>query len=122
MKKISKILMVLCIAILIINCMPVVTNAAAKTKDAIKKITPDPAGAEEATSDLKDIVGKFLGLIQVVSALLSVVLIAYIGFNSIMKSPAEKTNYIEKTQPLIVGIIIIFMAVSVVKLIFGVLG
>lgn len=121
MKKIAKILMVLCIAILIINCIPVVTNAAATTKEAIKNIKPDAADAEEAASDLRNIVGKFLGLIQVVSALLSVVLIAYIGFNSIMKSPSEKTDYIKKTQPLIVGIIMIFMAVSVVKLIFGVL-
>lgn len=121
MKKLSKILVILMIAIMAISYMPIVVNAAGGPIDAISDIEADTDQATAASQDLKTMIGKFLGLVQIASAILAVVLIAWFGFNYILKSPSEKPKYMDNFIPLIAGIILTFMAISIAKLIFSIL-
>ena len=70
-------------------------------------------------SDLQSIAGKVLGLIQVASAVLAVVLIAVFGFKFIMGSANEKADYQKSFVPLIVGVVVVFAATSIAKLLFS---
>ena len=71
------------------------------------------------TGKLTDIAGKVLGLIQVASAVLAVILIAVFGFKFILGSASEKADYQKSFIPLIVGIVVVFAASSIGKLLFS---
>ena len=73
-------------------------------------------------NDLQAIAGKVLGLIQVASAVLAVVLIAVFGFKFIMGSANEKADYQKSFIPLIVGVIVVFAATSIARLLFSTFG
>lgn len=71
---------------------------------------------------LTNMAGKVLGLIQVASAVLAVILIAVFGFKFILGSANEKADYQKSFIPLIVGIVVVFAATSIAKLLFGLMG
>lgn len=71
---------------------------------------------------IKTIAGNILGLIQAVSGIAAVVLIAVFGFKFIMGSANEKADYQKSFIPLIVGIAVVFAATSIAKLIFNTIG
>ena len=70
-------------------------------------------------NDLQAIAGRVLGLIQVASAVLAVVLIAVFGFKFIMGSANEKADYQKSFVSLIVGVVVVFAATSIAKLLFS---
>ena len=81
-------------------------------------ITADTAAAGELTT----MAGKVIGLIQVASAVAAVILIAVFGFKFILGSANEKADYQKSFIPLIVGVIVVFAATSIAKLLFGLIG
>ena len=87
----------------------------------IEKIDPDLGGVT-AAGDLIDIANKVIGLIQVASAVLAVILIAVFGFKFILGSANEKADYQKSFIPLIVGVVVVFAATSIAKLLFGLIG
>lgn len=70
-------------------------------------------------SGLQTIANRVIGLIQVASAVAAVVLIAVFGFKFIMGSAGEKVEYQKSFIPLIVGVVVVFAASSIAKLIFS---
>lgn len=68
---------------------------------------------------LEGIAKRFIGLIQIASAVAAVVLIAVFGFKFIMGSAGEKVEYQKSFIPLIVGVVVVFAASSIAKLIFS---
>ena len=76
----------------------------------------------EAASDLTKLAGKVIGLIQIASAVAAVVLIAVFGFKFILGSANEKADYQKSFIPLIVGVVVVFAATSIAKLLFGLIG
>lgn len=111
--KTLKIVMTIVMAIFVLaTCSQAVFAAA----DYINDITVvEPSNV----SDLQSIAGKVLGLIQVASAVLAVVLIAVFGFKFIMGSANEKADYQKSFVPLIVGVVVVFAATSIAKLLFS---
>ena len=78
----------------------------------------------DAANDAKGITalaGKVIGLIQVASAIAAVILVAVFGFKFIMGSAEQKSDYQKSFIPLIVGVIVVFSATSIAKLLFGLL-
>ena len=71
-------------------------------------ITPNTAGID--ATNLTAMAGKVLGLIQIASAVLAVILIAVFGFKFILGSANEKADYQKSFIPLIVGIVVVFAA------------
>ncbi len=70
-------------------------------------------------SGLQTIANRVIGLLQVASAVAAVVLIAVFGFKFIMGSAGEKVEYQKSFIPLIVGVVVVFAASSIAKLIFS---
>jgi len=81
-------------------------------------ITPEAPPAETMSS-LQGLAGKILGLIQAASGIAAVILIAVFGFKFIMGSANEKADYQKSFIPLIVGVVVVFAATSIAKLLFG---
>lgn len=71
------------------------------------------------TTDLTNMAGQILGLIQVAAAVATVVLVAVFGFKFIMGSANEKADYQKSFIPLIVGVVVVFAATSIAKLLFS---
>ena len=71
---------------------------------------------------LQTLAGKIIGLIQIASAVAALILIAVFGFKFIMGSANEKADYQKSFIPLIVGVVVVFAATSIAKLLFGLIG
>ena len=82
------------------------------------EITPTAPGAD-VMQPLQGMAGKILGLIQAASGIAAVLLIAVFGFKFIMGSANEKADYQKSFIPLIVGVVVVFAATSIAKLLFG---
>ena len=121
MKKINKILIMLMIAvgafIIMPNNMTFAENKDAKAIVAgVNASLPD----SEYSNDLSKTVGKLLGFLQVASGLVAILMIAIVGFNYIISTPDVKEEMKKKMLPIIIGIVLVFGAVSVAKFILGV--
>lgn len=117
MNKITKIISILLIAIMLIM---VVQNSVFATDylGSISAKDPDT----KYVSGLQGMAGKVLGLIQAATAVLAVILIAVFGFKFVLGSAQEKADYQKSFIPLIVGVVVVFAAVSIAKLIFSITG
>lgn len=135
MNKTLKIAMIIAMMIAVIFTFSGITfaanaaNAANAAKDAnaatggatavIGGIHP---GVEKAGdySGLQNMAASVISLIQVASVILAVILIAVFGFKFIMGSANEKADYQKSFIPLIVGLVVVFAATSIAKLIMTV--
>lgn len=72
------------------------------------------------TGKMGEMAGKVIGLIQVASIVLATVLIAVFGFKFIMGSANEKADYQKSFIPLIVGLVVVFAATSIAKMIMSI--
>ena len=125
MKTMSKILLILMLVCTVVALMPTNVNAAGDppkdvdigtlTNTVQDNIHPD----QSAATSLAKIAGKVIGLLQVASAIATVILVAVFGFKFIMASPEGKGEYTKSFVPLIVGVIVVFSATSVARLVFS---
>lgn len=74
------------------------------------------------TDGIKSIAGRVLGLLQIASAILAVILIAYLGFKMVLGSANEKADVQKQFIPLIIGVTIVFAATSIANLLLGIMG
>ena len=81
-------------------------------------VQPDTTGINQ--EGMEAMAGKVLGLIQVAAAILAVVLIAVFGFKFILGKKKKKADYQKSFIPLIVGLIVVFAATSIFKLLMGI--
>lgn len=117
MNKITKIISILLIAIMLI----MVVQNSVFAADYLSGISAkDPSTTE--ISGLKNMANRVLGLIQAATAILAVILIAVFGFKFVLGSAQEKADYQKSFIPLIVGVVVVFAAVSIAKLIFSITG
>lgn len=79
----------------------------------------EPNTTDIDASPLQAMAGKILGLIQIASAVAAVILVAVFGFKFIMGSANEKADYQKSFVPLIVGVVVVFAATSIAKLLFS---
>lgn len=101
------------------------TQVALATDDPsgiLGKIDPDMDGALTSSAGLIGIANQVIGLIQIASAVAAVILIAVFGFKFILGSANEKADYQKSFIPLIVGVVVVFSATSIAKLLFGLIG
>ena len=115
MKKSLKIFAVVLIAMLVV--FSVSTSSA---KDVIGGINADTSGIN--SQGMKTIAGRVLGLLQIVSAILAVILVAYLGFKMVLGSANEKADVQKQFIPLIIGVTIVFAATSIANLLLGIMS
>lgn len=119
MKKSLKIFAVVLMAMLVV--FSVSTFSYADTPgQVISGINANMNGIK--TDGIKSIAGRVLGLLQIVSAILAVILIAYLGFKMVLGSANEKADVQKQFIPLIIGVTIVFAATSIANLLLGIMG
>ena len=119
MKKSLKIFAVVLMAMLVV--FSVSTFSYADTLgQVISGINANMNGIK--TDGIKIIAGRVLGLLQIASAILAVILIAYLGFKMVLGSANEKADVQKQFIPLIIGVTIVFAATSIANLLLGIMG
>lgn len=119
MKKSLKIFAVVLMAMLVVFSVSTFSYADS-AKDVVTDINADTTGID--SSGMKSIAGRVLGLLQIVSAILAVILIAYLGFKMVLGSANEKADVQKQFIPLIIGVTIVFAATSIANLLLGIMG
>ena len=119
MKKSLKIFAVVLIAMLVVFSVST-SSYADNVKDVIGGINADTSGIN--SQGMKNIAGRVLGLLQIVSAILAVILVAYLGFKMVLGSANEKADVQKQFIPLIIGVTIVFAATSIANLLLGIMS
>ena len=119
MKKSLKIFAVVLMAMLVVFSVSTFSYADS-AKDVVTGINANMTGID--SSGMKSITGRVLGLLQIVSAILAVILIAYLGFKMVLGSANEKADVQKQFIPLIIGVTIVFAATSIANLLLGIMG
>lgn len=119
MKKSLKIFAVVLIAMLVVFSVST-SSYADSAKDVIGGINADTNGIN--SQGMKAIAGRVLGLLQIVSAILAVILVAYLGFKMVLGSANEKADVQKQFIPLIIGVTIVFAATSIANLLLGIMS
>ena len=114
MKMLLKMLLVLVISI---NMLAIIPSAKVEAADTLNGLNPTQSAAPQ---EFKNVVGKILGFLQVASGLAAVIMIAVTGFNYIISTPEVKKEMLSKMLPIVVGLILVFGAVSITKFLLGV--
>lgn len=124
MNKTLKLLAVMIMAMVVVSISTTVAFAAEApdTSTIIGNINTNITADTDAASELTTMAGKIIGLIQIASAVAAVILIAVFGFKFILGSANEKADYQKSFIPLIVGVVVVFAATSIAKLLFGLIG
>ena len=114
--KIITILLLTVVMITAINSTVFALTSANSIIDGIeKKANETPTDAAK----ISEIAGKILALIQYAAVAIGVVLIAVMGFKFMMGSAEEKAEYKKSFVPFIVGVVVIFAATALARLIFS---
>ena len=108
MKKSMKIVSILMMAIMMVMvATPVFAT-----------ITPEaPSG--QTTSGILSLAGKILGFLQWIAGIAAVLIVAIFGIKYMMGSLEEKAEYKKTFIPLIVGIVVVFGAVTIGNLLIN---
>lgn len=120
MQKDKKIIQIMIVFVIIFSIVLLPNVVKASVSDEMN-ITISTTEAESNISPIEDVVGTILGFLQVLSALMSVIVIALTGFRYISDdTPEFKRELKERMLPIIIGMVLIFGAVSITNFILGV--
>ena len=121
MKTIQKVLLILMVIACVFTVLPqnvFANNDVSNAKAALSINTTTTADV----SGLQGLIGNLVGFLQIASGLVAVFMIAFTGFNYIVGTPELKNEMKAKMLPIIVGLILVFGAVSIAKFILGAVG
>lgn len=94
-----------------------VLSLGASTAFAI--ISPTDITIKDPTStDIQDLGGKIIGILQTVGVVLSVVILVVLGIKYMMGSAEEKAEYKKSMIPYIVGAACIFLAPTIANIVY----
>lgn len=134
MKIIKKILVIISLSIIIINIMSPISNADYPDRSTFEEgqsmkaleleDVVDGFDADEVklitTKGLRKIIGKLLGVLRIGTGLIMVIVIATTGFKYIVNTtPGVKSEIKNKMFSVIIGLILVFCAVSIAEFILG---
>lgn len=124
METLQRVFIILLIAGCLFSLIPQNVSMAATTTpsstaaDIVDGVTPqEPAG--DLATGLQGTVGKLLGFLQIASGLIAILMIALTGFNYIISTPEVKDEMKKKMLPIIIGLLLVFGAISVARFILG---
>ena len=121
MKFIIKLFIILSISVFTFAIVPQNTSFAGKISSMVSGTKPTDNAI--MGSAMTDIVKSILSLLQVGSALITIIVLAFTGFNYIVAADAEmKSEMKKKMLPIIIGLILVFSATSIAKFLLAVVG
>ncbi len=119
MKKLSKIIFILIMAVCIYCGMPQ-TMSEASVSSMVKDTNPGALTTDIGDDLAKNVISKILGFLQVASGLISVIVIAFSGFRYVVAETADIKGEVKKKMlPMIIGMILVFSATTVAKFLLG---
>ena len=119
MKTLQKLMLILLLVACVAYVMPQNVVMADDASTILAGVKGDQGAASGAASTLTTVVNRLLGFLQVASGLVAVLMIAITGFNYIVSTPEVKNEMKSKMLPIIIGILLVFGAVSVARFIIS---
>lgn len=124
MKVLQHVLIILLVAMLIFAVLPVnFSNAADRydPKSAINKMDGTQATINDSdVTPFTKLGDTILTFLQIVSGIAAVIMIAVSGFRYIVETPEVKGEIKKTMLPIVIGIILVFFAVSIAKFFLGI--
>ena len=77
----------------------------------------DLKGTKKQFKDVRTLIGKVLGFLQIASGLITIVIISWVGFRYIVEMPETKSEIRRTMTPIVVGMILVFGATSIARFI-----
>ena len=112
MKKLSKILSIVILALMLLT---ITSNIVLATSVALDP--KDITGDMNDTSAIQTVGQKIVGIIQVAGSVIAVVILAVLGIKYMMGSTEEKAEYKKTLMPYLVGAVLIFAASNLASVI-----
>lgn len=121
MNKTIKIMVTLLMTMLLIVTLSQACLANSSTyTQIVSEIDTGAQGAAKEVGGLKTVAGKIVKIIRNVAAIAAVVIISIFGIKYMIGSTEEKADYKKSFIPLIVGVVVVFSAAEIAKLLFNV--
>ena len=121
MKKGVKNILILATLVLIFSIALTTISNAESVSSMVNSTKPSGVDSSIGSDLATNVIAKILGFLQVASGLISVVVIAFTGFNYIVASdPNIKEELKKKMLPMIIGLVLVFSATTIAKFILGV--
>ena len=122
MKVLTKILIVMVIALGIMTIVPQnIVRADGDAMGAIEKIESENVnGDDTATQKLARLAKSVVVFLQIASGIAAVIMIAVTGFRYIIESPEVKAELKKNMLPIIIGILLVFFATSIARFFIGI--
>ena len=119
MKTFNRVLIILMMAICLVAFVSqsIVLAAGVDAGGAINAIETN--GTVEGTDGLSKMAGRIVVFLQVASGIAAVVMIAVTGFRYIIETPEVKGELKKNMFPIIVGMVLVFFALSIAKFFLG---
>jgi len=108
MKRYTKIISVLLIALMLVS---IATSVFGFTP---KNVSADING----TNTIQNIGTRIMGIIQIVGTIVSVVILVVLGIKYMMGSAEEKAEYKKTMIPYIIGAVLIFAAANIANMVY----
>lgn len=120
MKVLQHVLIILLVAMLIFAVLPVNFSNAYSPKDALKEMNGTANIDNNDVTPFTDLGKTILTFLQIVSGIAAVIMIAVSGFRYIVETPEVKGEIKKTMLPIVIGIILVFFAVSIAKFFLGI--
>ena len=123
MKILSKIGVIFIILVCIFIAVPENNISNASVSSMVKGTKPDEIDTTIGNDLASDVISKILGFLQVASGLISVIIIAFSGFQYIIAETADLKGEVKKKMlPLVLGIVLVFSATTIAKFLIAVVA
>ena len=122
MKTLQKVLVILLIAMFVFALVPVNTaNAIDWETEVWQPMSSNEANVDtKAVSEFTSLANTILTFLQILSGITAVVMIAITGFRYIVETPEVKGELKKNMVPIVIGILLVFFAVSIAKFFLGI--
>ena len=120
MKKLSKLLSIIVLALMLLTITSNIVLAKNETKAATTGI--DPSNVQPSYADSSKVTaigGKIVGFIQLIGSVAAVAVLAILGIKYMMGSTEEKAEYKKTLMPYLIGAILIFGAVNIASAVYS---
>lgn len=113
--KIQKYILIIAISFILV--MFIVSNISQGT--LVTKFKGYIDNSKVDTSDVKDIGGQIVGIIQITGTIVSVATLMIIGIKYVLGSAEERATYKKSLLPYFIGAVLIFGAVNLTQIIYS---
>lgn len=119
MKTLQRILVILLIATFVFAIIPVHQSHAYEVGGVINSMDGNANVDPNSVSTFSSVGNTILTFLQILSGITAVVMIAITGFRYIVETPEVKGELKKNMLPIVIGIVLVFFAVSIAKFFLG---